>query len=98
MQNLKLSVFAALAITATIGTTALAQDYDLVIEGGRVMDPESNFDGIRDVGVSGGKIVKITTDAIESAETIDASGLVVSPGFVDGHLHVSPPLAPSCGC
>jgi len=47
MQKLKMNLFAALGITATIGASAFAQDYDLVIKGGWVMDPETNFDGIR---------------------------------------------------
>ena len=69
-----------------VAPTALA--YDLVILNGRVMDPETSFDAIRNVAVKDGKIVKITKEAIKGAETIDASGHVVAPGFVDGHLHV----------
>lgn len=65
-----------------------ADDYDLVILNGRVMDPETNFDATRNVGVRAGKIVKITKDAIKGTETIDATGHVVGPGFIDGHVHV----------
>ena len=65
-----------------------AADYDLVIVNGRVMDPESGLDAVRNVGVREGKIAAITQDAIKGKETIDASGHVVAPGFVDGHLHV----------
>ena len=68
---------------------ALAQDYDLVINNGRVMDPETNFDGVRNVGIKDGQIVAITEDAIRGKETIDASGHVVAPGFIEGHQHAT---------
>lgn len=67
--------------------------YDLVINNGRVMDPESNFDGIRNVGIKGGRIVAITEDAITGSDTIDATGLVVSAGFIDTHTHSSQKFA-----
>jgi len=79
----------ALALTLT----AMATDYDLVILNGRVMDPETNFDGIRNVGVKGGKIASITEKNISGKETIDAKGLVVAPGFIDGHQHCIEPYA-----
>ncbi len=62
-------------------------EYELVITGGRVMDPESGLDAVRNVGVTGGKISIITDQAIQGKETIDAKGLVVSPGFIDMHSH-----------
>ena len=61
--------------------------FDIVINNGRVMDPETEFDGIRNVGIKDGRIVTITEDAISSEETIDAKGLVVAPGFIDTHFH-----------
>tara|TARA_R110000850_G_scaffold60079_3_gene138166 strand:- start:121 stop:1629 length:1509 start_codon:yes stop_codon:yes gene_type:complete len=63
-------------------------NYDLVITGGRVLDPESQLDANRNVGVKDGKIAIVTEDEITGKETIDASGHVVCPGFVDGHVHV----------
>jgi hypothetical protein len=60
---------------------------DLVINNGRVMDPETNLDAVRNVGVRDGKIVAITTQAITGQETINATGNVVVPGFIDGHSH-----------
>ena len=77
-----LSLAFSVAATITLGAPAWAQDYDLVILNGRVMDPESNFDGVKNVGIKDGKIVAITADAITGTETIDASGHVVSPVLV----------------
>ncbi|MFW2372053.1 MAG: amidohydrolase family protein [Gammaproteobacteria bacterium] len=64
-----------------------AANYDLVILNGRVMDPESGLDAVRNVGVKDGKIAKVTKRKIKGKETIDASGHVVAPGFIDGHVH-----------
>ena len=61
--------------------------YSLVIEGGRVIDPESGLDAIRNVGVTGGRIESITDGDLEGDETIDAAGMVVAPGFIDLHSH-----------
>ena len=46
-----------------LATIAAAQQYDLVLEGGRVMDPETGLDAVRNVGIRGGKIVRITSEA-----------------------------------
>ncbi|UHD15690.1 amidohydrolase family protein [Thiocapsa bogorovii] len=66
---------------------AVAQDYDLVILNGRVMDPETRYDAIANVGIKDGTIVVITEDGITGQETIDATGHVVAPGFIDIHAH-----------
>lgn len=63
--------------------------YDLVIANGRVMDPETGFDSVANVGVLDGQIATISKDALDGKDTIDATGLVVAPGFVDGHSHSS---------
>uniref|UniRef100_A0A7S2ZW01 Amidohydrolase 3 domain-containing protein n=1 Tax=Rhodosorus marinus TaxID=101924 RepID=A0A7S2ZW01_9RHOD len=63
--------------------------YDLVIANGRVMDPETLFDSVANVGVLDGQIATISKDALDGKDTIDATGLVVAPGFVDGHSHSS---------
>jgi N-acyl-D-aspartate/D-glutamate deacylase len=66
---------------------AAAQQFDLVIEGGRVMDPESGLDAVRNVGIRDGKIARITPEAISGGRVIHAAGLVVAPGFIDLHQH-----------
>ena len=63
------------------------QSYDLVINNGRVMDPETKFDSVANVGIKNGKIIKITKEKITGKKNIDATGKVVSPGFIDIHAH-----------
>lgn len=82
-----------MALALILVLSASAADYDLVILNGRVMDPETNFDGIRNVGIKDGKIASITEKTISGKETIDAKGLVVAPGFIDGHQHCIEPYA-----
>ncbi len=67
------------------------EKYDVVIAGGRVMDPESGLDAVRNVGISGGKIRAISADSLQGKTTIDAKGLVVAPGFIDLHEHGQQP-------
>jgi len=65
--------------------------YDRVILGGHVMDPASNLDAVRNLGLAGGRIAVITARAIQGRDTIDARGLVVAPGFIDLHAHGQTP-------
>ena len=64
-----------------------APQYDLVIEGGRVMDPETSLDAVRNLGIQDGRIVAISTGPLSGRRTIHAAGLVVAPGFIDLHQH-----------
>ncbi len=66
---------------------ALSQSYDVVIQGGRVIDPETGLDAVRNVGISQGRIKKISADALEGKRVISAKGLIVAPGFIDLHQH-----------
>jgi N-acyl-D-glutamate deacylase len=61
--------------------------YDLVVAGGRVVDPESGLDAIRNVGVRDGTIAAVSTDPLVGKRTIEARGMIVAPGFVDVHSH-----------
>ena len=85
-KQAKFSSMLILAI-AFAASVAQAQDYDLVILNGRVMDPESNLDAVRNVGVTDGKIAGVTEITITGKETINAKGHVVAPGFIDTHNH-----------
>jgi N-acyl-D-aspartate/D-glutamate deacylase len=61
--------------------------YDRVILGGRVIDPESNLDAVRNIGLLEGTIAAITPQDLRGRATVDARGLVVAPGFIDLHDH-----------
>ncbi|HEX7335151.1 MAG TPA: amidohydrolase family protein [Pyrinomonadaceae bacterium] len=61
--------------------------YDLVILNGRVIDPESKTDSIRNLGISNGVIRAISSNKLQGRTVIDARGLVVAPGFIDLHQH-----------
>lgn len=60
---------------------------DLVVLHGRVMDPASGLDAIRTVAIRDGRIVEIAEGPLAGRDTLDASGLVVAPGFIDLHQH-----------
>ncbi len=80
----------AIAATATLPLppTLTAQDsYDIVLSGGRVMDPETGLDAVRNVGIRGSEIVAISEDPLTGEIVVDVTGLVVAPGFIDLHAH-----------
>ncbi len=80
----------SIALTLVLGVVASAcgaGDYDIVIQGARVIDPESGLDAVKNVGVRDGRIEAVTEGPLDGARTIDASGLVVAPGFIDLHEH-----------
>jgi dihydroorotase len=80
----------AILITVTLTSAFDAQapvSYDLVIAGGRVIDPASGLDGVRNVGITGGRIAELSSAPLRGRNTVDARGLVVAPGFIDVHAH-----------
>jgi N-acyl-D-aspartate/D-glutamate deacylase len=86
-----LAVAAILALASTFHAQPQGTTYDLVIANGRVMDPESGLDAVRNVGITGGKIAAISSETLQGKERIDAKGLVVAPGFIDLHEHGQEP-------
>ncbi|MGZ8510759.1 MAG: amidohydrolase family protein, partial [Chitinophagaceae bacterium] len=61
--------------------------YDIVLIGGRVIDPETRLDTIKNVGILNKRIAQITSEPLNGKEMIDLTGLVVAPGFIDMHVH-----------
>jgi dihydroorotase len=81
-----------LLVAAILGApgAAVAQKYDLLLQGGHLIDPRNGINGIRDVAISAGRIAAIapTIDPAGASQTVDARGLFVTPGLVDIHTHV----------
>ncbi len=93
----KYLMVSAFIVNALAASTLLAQDYDLVITGGRVIDPETQFDGIANVGIKDGRIAEVSKTPLKGAKTIDATGHIVAPGFIDTHFHFQMPVGYSLG-
>src|SRR3954467_7934816 len=98
-RRLFLGAGGAFALGATLrDVTAQASRYDLVIKGGRVIDPASRLDAIRDIGIARGRIAAVSTSiAVNGTTTVDARGKLVLPGLIDIHTHAArssdgPPL------
>jgi N-acyl-D-aspartate/D-glutamate deacylase len=77
----------SLCLFAFSTSVVAAQQYDLVIDGGRVIDPETGLDAVRNVGIRDGKIVRISSESLKGRRVVHAGGLVVAPGFIDLHQH-----------
>ncbi len=84
-------LFGAVSIAAAQTSRAAAAErgegFDLVIANGRVIDPETGLDGVRSVGIRGGRIAAISSTPLRGRTVLDATGLVVAPGFIDLHSH-----------
>jgi dihydroorotase len=99
MMNRRQFVGSTAAAALLAGTTsAFAATYDLVIKGGRVIDPSMGLDATRDIAISGGRVAAVEASiAADAAETIDARGKIVTAGLIDIHTHAgrskeSPPM------
>src|SRR5437588_10946874 len=75
------------AVLAARGTGPQGEQYDLVLMGGRVLDPETGLDAKRNVGIRDGRIAAVTVEPLAARETLAVAGLVVAPGFIDLHAH-----------
>ena len=71
----------------TLPMLSPAQKFDLLIKGGHLIDPKNQIDALMDIAISDGKVSQIgpSIAAVEATQVIDATGLYVSPGFVDIH-------------
>src|SRR5258707_3606305 len=75
---------------SSVFAAAAPARYDLIVKGGRVIDPSLRIDAIRDVAIAGGRIAAGEASiAADAAETIDARGKVVVPGLLDIHTHAA---------
>jgi dihydroorotase len=86
LLTIALLISAAALLPGAAATTA-QETYDIVLVGGTVMDPESGLNAVRNVGIRGDRIAAITEGPLSGTETIDVSGLIVAPGFIDMHAH-----------
>jgi N-acyl-D-aspartate/D-glutamate deacylase len=77
----------ALVLVMFLPSCLFTQTLDAVISHGRVIDPESQLDAVRNVGIRAGKIAAITSKPLRGKTEIDATGLVVAPGFIDANEH-----------
>jgi hypothetical protein len=90
MTSTSLKIFLCLFLTVYHVNTTKAQSniqYDIVLTGGRVIDPETKLDAIRNVGILNNRIAQISAESLQGKEVINATGLVVAPGFIDLHVH-----------
>src|SRR5689334_6299882 len=83
----KVVIVCALLTGLVLPPLSSAEIYDVVIQNGRVIDPETQLDAVRNIGITGGTIKVITNEPLSGRTVIDAKGLVVSPGFIDLHQH-----------
>jgi dihydroorotase len=92
---------------AAAGTLAVARPrrlvaakYDLLVKGGRVIDPSQSIDRVMDVAISAGRIAELRSDipAADAAEVVNAQGKLVTPGLIDIHSHVAEPGMPPAHC
>ena len=85
MKKLKLLSLALVLMSGSL----LAQNYDILIKGGHIIDPVNNIDQVMDLAIKGNKIAAIEKEisANQAKKVVDASGLIVSPGLIDMHTH-----------
>ncbi len=75
------------ALLLLFPTLLSAQQLDIAVNNGRVIDPETGLDAVRSVGIVGNEITEISEEPLEASTVIDATGLIVAPGFIDLHSH-----------
>lgn len=80
-------IFACALLSVPAAIAADEGTYDLVVANGRVIDPETGLDEVQSIGIRDGRIAAITNISLAGRTVLDASGLVVAPGFIDLHAH-----------
>jgi dihydroorotase len=84
------TTFLFIALINLFSFQLLAQSpvmYDIVLSGGRVMDPETKLDAIKNVGIINNRIAQISSEPLQGKQVVNVTGLVVAPGFIDLHVH-----------
>ena len=84
------SILLALLLFCTAATDVFGQPYDLLLKGGYMIDPKNNIDGKMDLAITDGKIAKVATSIPpgDAKKVVDVTGLIVTPGIIDMHVHV----------
>jgi dihydroorotase len=79
-----------MGLLALAWTLSAQPRYDLLLKGGHVIDPKNGIDGVMDVGISSGKIAKVAVgiNSGEAKQIVDLTGLYVTPGLIDIHVHI----------
>jgi predicted amidohydrolase YtcJ len=85
LKNLICIVLTFYSVNVTIAQPE--PQYDIVLVGGRVIDPETKLDAIRNVGILNNRIAQISSESLKGKKIVNVSGLVVAPGFIDLHVH-----------
>jgi dihydroorotase len=79
-----------IAFVLALAVCASAQEFDLLLKGGHVIDAKNRLSAIRDIGIKDGKVAAVAQniEASRALKTVDVSGLYVTPGLIDIHVHV----------
>src|SRR6185503_4367807 len=77
-------------LISVLASCAFSQTYDLLRQGGHVIDAKNNISAVRDVGIKDGKVAAVAAriDPSSALKTVNVAGLYVSPGLIDIHVHV----------
>ncbi|MGC6534634.1 MAG: D-glutamate deacylase, partial [Parvibaculales bacterium] len=75
------------ALSVLLAACQIGPSYDVAINHGRVIDPQTGLDAVRHLGIKDGKIIRISTKPLRGETVLNVEGLVVAPGFIDYHWH-----------
>jgi len=90
IKDLLAAIMLLIAAVTCSSDYASAQEIDILLKGGHLIDPKNNIDAKMDVGITNGKISRIATDipVAGAKKVVDIKGMVVTPGIIDIHVHV----------